>query len=135
VISTQDPDGRDALLQRDARLAELPLHVTDALFQVVAVGGRRGATHRELLEEALRLVARLLELRRAHGRERRQPGQHAGRHRRPDEDAYTYSGAVGAHARYQSFGRVDRVHRFVRGGRELISSRFELINKFRHLVV
>jgi hypothetical protein len=32
LISTQDPDGRDALLQRDARLAELPLHVTDALF-------------------------------------------------------------------------------------------------------
>ena len=62
MISTQDPDGRDPLLQRDARLAEPPLHVTNALLQVAVVGGRRWALTCKFLEEALRLLARFLQL-------------------------------------------------------------------------
>ena len=43
--------------------------------------------------------------------------------------------AVGAHARDEGLGGVDRVHGFVGRGRELVGPRFELVDEFRDLVV
>ena len=129
LISMFAPTPHDVLSQY------IEVYGADALFQFVVVGGRRWATYCKFLEEALRLLARFLQLRRAHGSERRQPGQHAGRHRRPDEDAYTYSGTISAHARDEGLRRVDCVHRLVRRGRELVGPRFELVDEFRDLVV